>query len=252
MIRISEPRSTARNAFLGVAATAMIAVGPAACAGTSGGSDGSGSQAQTLPEADEPVVIATRLKASRCTDAWTVDLDPRQIPDPLAGNDLSGWARGAGAVQQTSMQVEVKITGNGSATTIKAVRAVPVGDKTAPIQATTEAAIDCNAPSPGPHLEADLDQPKPKMTAYNNSSSRRLPLQVSTDTAEFLVLASTTKYDIYWQIEVDWTHDGKDGTTAVRGPDGQPFHLTAARATHTCVWGSNGKLSKALSVDCTR
>ncbi|WP_229402291.1 hypothetical protein [Micromonospora okii] len=211
-----------------------------------------------------PLNITSRLSDDRCTDRWHVEQPPSNIPAPGDNPDgLGAWAKSVGATASGVRRVALHIDSETKAqVSVEMIRAVVIGSRSTPISGGTVVGIGCGGQGSYRALEADLDVEPPKMTSkvvrsgeedeLLNLKPVKFPIEVSdTDAEDFLIEAKVTRFDLRWQIEVDWAMGDQRGTQVVRNDGGELFRTTGSGGeAAVCIWHESGKLIQSQSRNC--
>ncbi|MFC4071471.1 hypothetical protein [Actinoplanes subglobosus] len=100
---------------------------------------------------------------------------------------------------------------------IRGIRAVVVGTRNPPLTGT-EVAIGCGEPTTYQFPRSNLDVEPPTVTSeiFGAAEDLRLepikfPYGVSAKNESFQVEAVASKFDVYWEIEIEWSWNGQEG-----------------------------------------
>ncbi|MFY1651128.1 hypothetical protein ACN27J_09555 [Solwaraspora sp. WMMB762] len=212
------------------------------------------------PVVDGPLVAAVATVDNHCRQTWITDKSPAEIPNPSLGG-IHDWVEALSAVHADSRGVTITVNATSEPQVVlRQIRAVVVGTREIPIPGT-QIGIGCGEAISYRYISANLDVEPPAMTSATFGEAEdesgvsltpiRFPYEVDTSDAEsFYIEAQTSRFDVYWEIEIDWSWNGRTGTIRV-DDNGQPFRVSAAgNVTARCYWSETGVKIDSFSESC--
>ncbi|MGL5826959.1 MAG: hypothetical protein ACRCYU_19425 [Nocardioides sp.] len=211
---------------------------------------------------DDAIQVAVAQDRDHCFYQFLVDGAPSTIPDPNLAGGVSRWVDSLDAVSADLSGMELTVNGTSEApVTVREIRAVVTGRTEPPTGTKTQ--VGCGEGRGYSYVRFDLDKDPPAVSTGIEGESLdptkklvplRFPVEVPRGRqASFYVQGVVSRFDVSWEIEIEWSSAGRTGTTRVRDEDGKPFRVAASNSvTATCTWTEQGQLMAAESQDCDR
>ncbi|MFJ3192940.1 helix-turn-helix domain-containing protein [Streptomyces griseoviridis] len=191
-----------------------------------------------------------------CGHDYVIAKEPRQVPPPPVQQDAAGWAATQGAVHGHQTMVRISVQGKSSTAVVLEALRVRVAGRGAPLGGNAYAMDQGCGGSLTPRAFAvnlDVDRPIARSVAGADGEhpipAVRFPYRVSASDPEvLLVTAETERYDATWYLELDWSSQGRTGTTRV-DDHGRPFHTTSIKGLPRYWYGSSGSQRQWMPYD---
>ncbi|MDX6361646.1 MAG: hypothetical protein QOC85_649 [Streptomyces sp.] len=185
---------------------------------------------------------------SGCDHTYLVDKPAQQVPPPPAAQDAGTWAQSQGAVHGRQTLVEISVQGRTSAAVVlEALRVRVVGRATPLPYNAFRMDNGCGGALTPRSFDVDLDKDRPvaRSVAGNDSGTTipamRLPYRVSVEDPEvLLVTARTENCDCRWYLELDWSAQGRTGTTRI-DDHGRPFRTSGTTGRPPYTYDTTGR-----------
>jgi hypothetical protein len=183
----------------------------------------------------KPFTVAVEVPANECR-GWVTDSPEAFRQGTPLDNEWQAWAKKFGAVPVSERDIIVTIQGTSDAhVTIQDLRAKVL--KRNPPMAGTRFYAWCGDAGAYRWTDVDLDRNPPKVSGKidpdmlrsdrKNVEPIRFPYTVSiSDAEDFWIVPQTKKCHCLWQLEMDWTSQGKKGTYIIND-SGRPFQTTS-------------------------
>lgn len=181
-----------------------------------------------------------------CGHDYVIDKEPRQVPPPPVQQDAAGWAATQGAVHGRQTMVQISVQGKSSTAVVLEALRVRIAGRSTPLKGISYAMDQgCGGELTPRTFAVDLDVDRPIARSMPGADSEhtipavRFPYRVSaTDPEVLLVRAETEQYDASWYLELDWSSQGRTGTTRI-DDHGRPFRTTSIKGLPRYWYGSN-------------
>ncbi|MFD5080475.1 helix-turn-helix domain-containing protein [Streptomyces sp. NPDC058371] len=185
---------------------------------------------------------------SGCDHTYLVDKPAQQVPPPPAAQDAGAWALSQGAVHGRQTMVEISVQGRTSAAVVlEALRVRVVGRATPLPYNAFRMDNGCGGALTPRSFDVDLDKDRPiaRSVAGNDSGTTipamRLPYRVSVEDPEVLLVnARTENCDCRWYLELDWSAQGRTGTTRI-DDGGRPFRTSGTTGRPPYTYDTTGR-----------
>ncbi|WP_405915794.1 helix-turn-helix domain-containing protein [Streptomyces sp. NBC_00728] len=211
---------------------------PEAPAPNAGSPRPSTSPSRTAASAARPLTWTANSQLWRlgCSHDYVIRKQPGQVPPPPAPQDAAPWARTQGAVHGGETLVEISVQGRtDTAVVLEALRVRVVGRST-PVKGTVYAMDQgCGGEISPRSFAVDLDKDRPIARSVpgsemgTNTPAMRMPYRVSAKDPEVLLVdARTVGCDCRWNLELDWSSQGRTGTEVI-DDHGVPFRTSGIK-----------------------
>ncbi|MDX3068410.1 transcriptional regulator, partial [Streptomyces sp. ND04-05B] len=180
--------------------------------------------------------VNSHLWATGCDHDYVIDKAPRQVPPPPLPQDAAPWARSQGAVHGGRTLVDITVQGRTDTAVVLEALRVRVVKRSAPLQGTVYfTGQGCGADLDPRTFAVDLDEDRPVarpargVEGGTGTPARRMPYRVSAKDPEVLMIdARTVDCDCGWYLELDWSSQGRTGTTRI-DDHGTPFRTSGTK-----------------------
>ncbi|MFF3335367.1 helix-turn-helix domain-containing protein [Streptomyces sp. NPDC002888] len=209
---------------------------------------GSGPASAAKPATDLPLTWSadSQVWDKGCGHDYVIDKPPAQVPPPPVQQDAEVWAATQGAVPGRQTRVQISVQGRSStAVVLEAlrVRIVSRGNPAAGIAYAMDQGCGGELTPRRFTVNLDVDRPiaRPKDGADSEHTipAAHFPYRVSAEDPEVLLVDATTQtYDARWYLELDWSSQGRTGTTRI-DDHGRPFHTTSIKGMPRYWYGTN-------------
>ncbi|MEU5199680.1 helix-turn-helix transcriptional regulator [Streptomyces scabiei] len=194
---------------------------------------------KAAPETTAPPLtwtVNSHLWATGCDHDYVIDKAPRQVPPPPLPQDAAPWARSQGAVHGGRTLVDITVQGRTDTAVVLEALRVRVVKRSAPLQGTVYfTGQGCGADLDPRTFAVDLDEDRPVarpargVEGGTGTPARRMPYRVSAKDPEVLMIdARTVDCDCGWYLELDWSSQGRTGTTRI-DDHGTPFRTSGTK-----------------------
>ncbi|MFS8365133.1 helix-turn-helix domain-containing protein [Streptomyces sp. CWNU-52B] len=181
-----------------------------------------------------------------CSHDYVIRKDPEQVPPPPAAQDAGTWAASQDAVHGRQTSVQISVQGRTSTAVVLTALRVRVVGRTAPVAGTVYAMDQGCGGSLTPRsfaVDLDKDRPIARSVPGNDEGTPipavRMPYRVSDKDPEVLLVNATTETcGCSWYLELDWSSEGRTGTTRV-DDHGSPFRTSAIEGLPRYWYGSD-------------
>ncbi|MGC2999766.1 helix-turn-helix domain-containing protein [Streptomyces sp. G35A] len=187
-----------------------------------------------------------------CSHSYVIDKPPAQVPPPPAQQDAGTWAATQGAVHGRQTIVRISVQGRSStAVVLEALRVRVVGRGTPAAGSAYAMDQGCGGDLTPRRFTVNLDADRPIARPTDGTDIDRtipaahFPYRVSAEDPEVLLVDATTQtYDARWYLELDWSSQGRTGTTRI-DDHGRPFHTTGIKGAPHYWYGTNDAGARA-------
>jgi hypothetical protein len=236
-------------------------------AGGAAHASGSPGPRATTPQASQPPVTVTLAfdqhdvnnGMGACMD-WVLSRPLSTVPAPHSGVINETWAHRFSGVDVSVTNFKLAIQGTTpAAVQLLGFRVVDI-ERGPATSGTTITSSDGCGPSPEAGFRIALARNPPVITpisGLDNGAAKKIPFPFvvsSTDIQQFQVEArdslglgpSSCDCDIKWRLALDWSYEGKLGTTVV-DDNGQPFQTFFAPVANSApVWFDSSGVWKRI------
>ncbi|MFF3312329.1 helix-turn-helix domain-containing protein [Streptomyces sp. NPDC002952] len=219
--------------------SAPAAPAPSARPGKDDSPRGSGAGSNTLrPTAPLTWTANSHLWRLECDHDYVIAKQPQQVPPPPTPADAQAWATSLQAVHGRTTDLRISVQGRGSAAVVLEALHVRVVNRAAPAarpQIAYSMYEGCGATLVPRHFSVDLDARRPLARSVRGNEPGRpttptgFPYQVSLREPEvLLVSARTLSCTCDWYLDLEWSSQGRTGTTRI-DDHGRPFRTTTVK-----------------------
>ncbi|WP_405528786.1 helix-turn-helix domain-containing protein [Streptomyces canus] len=181
-----------------------------------------------------------------CGHDYVIDKPPAQVPPPPTAQDAANWASTLGAIHGRQTMVQISVQGRNSTAVVLEDLRVRVVSRGTPAKGNSYAMDQgCGGALTPRHFSVDLDKDRPIAHSQAGNDGEnvipavRMPYRVSSEDPEvLLVTAETEGCDCSWNLELDWSSQGRTGTARV-DDNGRPFRTSAIKGLPRYWYGTN-------------
>ncbi|MFJ7065501.1 helix-turn-helix domain-containing protein [Streptomyces sp. NPDC101115] len=179
--------------------------------------------------------VASHIWTNGCGHTYLAERSPGPPPEAA---DARSWAASRGAVHGGEMLVRLSVQGKGTAAVVLQGLHVRVVGRGTPLPWTGYRMDDgCGGAVTPRRFEVDLDRPRPVARALDGydasgQEGRTIPAVsfpykvTAAEPEELLVFARTADCDCRWYLELEWSSEGRSGTTRITDEEGRPFRIS--------------------------
>ncbi|MFD3457604.1 helix-turn-helix domain-containing protein [Streptomyces sp. NPDC058691] len=190
-----------------------------------------------------------------CDHEYVIDKPPAQVPPPPVEQDAGAWAARQGAVHGGQTKVQISVQGRSSTAVVLEALRVRIVSRGNPAAGNAyDMSQGCGGEVMPRRFTVNLDVDRPIARPKDGSESQHtipaahLPLRVSAEDPEVLLVDATTQtYDTRWYLELDWSSQGRTGTIRI-DDHGRPFHTTSIKGRPHYWYGTNDAGGRAWVV----
>ncbi|MFI8965532.1 helix-turn-helix domain-containing protein [Streptomyces sp. NPDC053493] len=190
--------------------------------------------------------VSSDLWENGCGHTYLADRPAARVPAPPVPVDAGRWAGELGAADGGQTLVRLVVQGKGASAVVLQGLHVRVLGRAEPLPWAAYRMDDgCGGAVTPRRFTVDLDAPRPlarPADGYDASGQEgrtipavRFPYTVTAaEPEELLVSARAARCDCRWQLELEWSAEGRSGVATIAGPGGRAFR-TSGQATGSPV-----------------